>query len=62
MPTYDKRRVTGRRNGRIRAVRPKTFANEEAAKTYAEANEIKKYKLVDISPTEKKVKIRIVEE
>ncbi|MBC8444175.1 hypothetical protein H8D83_01175 [Candidatus Woesearchaeota archaeon] len=58
--TYDKRRMTGKRMPRNRALRPKTFKTEVAAKTYAEANSLKNYKLVDICTSENKQKIKIV--
>ena len=41
---------------RNRATRPKTFKTEEAAKTYAEANKIKKYKIENVKSPEAKVK------
>ena len=57
--TYDKRRMTGNGIPRNRAIRPKTFKSEDAAKKYAEANSLKNYKLVDIcvSPVKQKYKI-----
>ena len=42
--------------GRDRKARPKTFKSEEAAKKYAEANNIKDYKLVNIKSTASKTK------
>lgn len=60
MSTYDKRKRTARRGSRNRSKRPKTFVSEEAAKRYAEAQSLKNYKLVNISPSQNKQKIKIV--
>lgn len=47
-------------DGRDRAQRQKTFKTEEAAKKYAEANNIKKYELENLKSSEaKEKKIRI---
>jgi len=47
--------------GSNRKKRPKTFKSEQAAKKYAEAKGIKKYKLVNLHPfNPKKTKIKIV--
>jgi len=46
--------------GRNRKTKPKTFKNEETAKKYAEAKDIKNYKLVDLlelNPNRNKIKI-----
>lgn len=60
MSTFLKRKRTARRGTRHRAERPKTFRSEEAAKKYAEAQNLKNYKLVNISAYVNKQKIKIV--
>lgn len=62
MSTFLKRKRTARRGTRNRTKRPKTFISEEAAKKYAEAKNLKNYKLVNISPFQNKLKIKIVPE
>ncbi|MBI5389551.1 hypothetical protein HZB01_04185 [Candidatus Woesearchaeota archaeon] len=47
--------------GRGRKSRPKTFATEEAAHTWAKANKIENYKLVNLKTEANKVKkIKVV--
>jgi len=47
---------------RIRKKRPKTFSTEELAKKWAEANKVKKFKIVDLRIGDrKKKKFKIVE-
>ena len=58
--TYIKRRITAKRRPKNRAGRPKTFKSAEAAKKYAESKKISNYKLVDISTSQNKHKIKIV--
>ncbi|MFH1770037.1 MAG: hypothetical protein ABH828_00595 [archaeon] len=60
MPTYDRRRRTSDRLSRDRAKRPKTFISEESAKKYAEAHNLKNYKMVNISTINSKLKIKLV--
>ena len=55
---HRQRVVTG---GRHRSVRPKTFASEDAAKKYAEANKISSFELVNLKNDDSSVKkFRIV--
>jgi hypothetical protein len=62
--TYFKKRLFATKRkpkyGRGRAARPKTFASEEAAKKWAEANKLKDYTLVDLKEGRNKNKIRVV--
>lgn len=48
--------------GRNRKKRPKTFKSEDAAKKYAESKKLKNYKLVDLTISPNKNKIKIVVE
>lgn len=48
-------------SGRERNARPKSFKSEDVAKTWAEKNNIKDYKLVNLkSEDSKKKKIKII--
>ena len=60
---YSKRICEGgaRRGSRHRSRRPKTFSSEEAARKWAEAQELKGYTLVNLrSPENREKKIRVV--
>ena len=50
------------RYGRDRLKRPKTFKTNEAAKKWADANKIKKYKLVDLKEGKSDCKFKVVAE
>lgn len=60
MATYDKRKRTSNKPSRTRAKRPKTFKSADSAKKYAEVHNFKNYKLVNISASKNKQKIKIV--
>jgi len=46
--------------GRDRKKRSKTFKSEESAKKWAETNKIEKYELIDLHPSSKNKKIKII--